>query len=381
MALINKLEAIGDAIRAKNGSEDKYTLEGMVTAIGAIETGGGGGGADIEPVVLSGDCAYACAGKLGSEFIKLYGNKISTNYVGDADHMFYGSTVEHIPFAINFNSSGSSYMNNLFESCNQLKELPEMNNAYPGNISKLFYSCYNLRYLPENLGESWNWNLAHTSNSFNSSNLFQYCYSLRKIPDSFMSHLWGLQTSSYAPIYNLFDSCYNLDEINNLPVQQATLTTNRFSYTFDNCHRIKSLTFATNEDGTAKTAEWKSQTIDLSKNVGYASYTSRITDFNSGITAADKAPTADYQTFKAFVEANPDNWWTDSQYWARYDKQSAIETINSLPDTSAYLASKGGTNTIKFKNNQGSSKGEDISQLSAEQIAVATAKGWTVTFA
>lgn len=39
MALTDKLTAIGNAIRAKNGATDKYTLEGMATAIGGIETG------------------------------------------------------------------------------------------------------------------------------------------------------------------------------------------------------------------------------------------------------------------------------------------------------------------------------------------------------
>lgn len=39
MALTDKLTAIGDAIRAKKGTTDKYTLEGMAAAIDSIETG------------------------------------------------------------------------------------------------------------------------------------------------------------------------------------------------------------------------------------------------------------------------------------------------------------------------------------------------------
>lgn len=39
MALIDKLTAIGDAIRAKNGTTDKLSLSGMVTAINNISTG------------------------------------------------------------------------------------------------------------------------------------------------------------------------------------------------------------------------------------------------------------------------------------------------------------------------------------------------------
>lgn len=39
MALTNKLSAIGDAIRSKNGETGKYTLEQMATKITEIQTG------------------------------------------------------------------------------------------------------------------------------------------------------------------------------------------------------------------------------------------------------------------------------------------------------------------------------------------------------
>ena len=45
MALIEKLNAIGDAIREKTGGTDKLTLDGMVEAIAEIQTGAGGGDA------------------------------------------------------------------------------------------------------------------------------------------------------------------------------------------------------------------------------------------------------------------------------------------------------------------------------------------------
>jgi hypothetical protein len=61
--------------------------------------------------------------------------------------------------------------------------------------------------------------------------------------------------------------------------------------------------------------------------------------------------------------------------YSRYNHDSAVETINSLPDTSAY-----GTNTIKFKGASGAlTDGGAINTLTEEEIAVAAAKGWTVT--
>ena len=67
--------------------------------------------------------------------------------------------------------------------------------------------------------------------------------------------------------------------------------------------------------------------------------------------------------------------------YSRYNHDSAVATINSLPDTSAYLAANGGTNTIKFKGAAGSATdGGAINTLTEEEIAVATAKGWTCSF-
>ena len=66
--------------------------------------------------------------------------------------------------------------------------------------------------------------------------------------------------------------------------------------------------------------------------------------------------------------------------FSRYNHDSAVETINSLPDTSEYLATAGGTNTIKFRNYSGAcTDGGGTNDLTPEEIAVATAKGWTVT--
>jgi len=88
---------------------------------------------------------------------------------------------------------------------------------------------------------------------------------------------------------------------------------------------------------------------------------------------------ASYEALK-----NQDEWYTSLPEYSRYNHDSAVRTINSLPDTSAYLATAGGTNTIKFENatNKGSATdGGAIADLTAAEIAVATAKGWTVVLA
>jgi hypothetical protein len=97
---------------------------------------------------------------------------------------------------------------------------------------------------------------------------------------------------------------------------------------------------------------------------------------NSGITADKEVKDdATYQALK-----NDPDWFTQKLEYSRYNHDSAVATINSLPDTSAYLATAGGTNTIKFKGAAGSATdGGAINTLTEEEIAVAIAKGWTVT--
>ena len=256
-----------------------------------------------------------------------------------------------------------------------------MNNLDVGAINNLFYDCYRLRNIPDNFASSWSWNsLEEFTSAYggNQSNMFGYCYSLRSIPMNIIKSGNPYANHNYSYFYNGFNYCYVVDELINLPIPytKATWTSNAFNKTFDFCYRLKNLTFALQDNGSPFIVKWKSQIIDLSNYVGYSSDSDRCTDYNSGITA-DKEVTDD-TTYQALKD-DPD-WFTTNVAYSRYNHDSAVETINSLPDTSAYLAEKGGTNTIKFKGASGSATDSGaINTLTEEEIAVATARGWTVT--
>ena len=69
MALTDKLSAIGNAIRAKTGGTELLTLDAMPNEIASIQTGGGGG-IQVEPIVLTGSQEYGCAGIISSTYTK-----------------------------------------------------------------------------------------------------------------------------------------------------------------------------------------------------------------------------------------------------------------------------------------------------------------------
>ena len=269
-----------------------------------------------------------------------------------------------------------------FSDCSTLTALPNFdwsstsigapNNSF--SISYIFYNCGNLRTIPDTFFSDIPLSDSYTSN-VSGDNMFAYCYSLRKLPD--LSWFDGKNTyiGGSSIYYYIFYQCFSLDEIVDLPVFKASNspTRNGFEKGFDNCFRIKEMTFKTGTDSAPRAdSGWKSQVIDLSEHVGYYAYnTQPILGYNSGITA-DKEVTDDasYQALK-----NDPDWFTGNVAYSRYNHDSAVNTINSLPDCAAF-----GTNTIKFLGASGlSTDGGAINTLTAEEIAVATAKGWTVT--
>lgn len=334
-----------------------------------------------EPIVLTNNQSYGCSGALAGIYINIFGNTITTKDIYNTNNMFDSNNiVEYIPFDININAATSRNMNNMFYGCESLKELPKIYNARPQSVNYIFYNCKSLKEIPEDFSDTWNFNDLHTQTYYYLSHTFELCCALRKIPKSFLKEIYNKGNStSYAPYYYMFRECYALDEIDGLPIQNATITSNMFTYAFNNCSRLKRIVFNLQEDGSPYVVNWKSQVIDLSYGVriGYAYSIHWIIDY-SDITADKKVNNdATYQALK-----NDPDWFTVDSTYSRYNHDSAVETINSLPDTSAYLAANGGTNTIKFNSNSGSATdGGAINTLTEEEIAVATAKGWTVSFA
>lgn len=368
--LVNEssLTGIADAIRSKNGSTDTYKPSEMAAAITAI-SGGGGSGPEIpeEAFVLSGNCNYWDYNGKWDKFIAAYADKWSTSNIVDASNMFNGCKLAQIPFEINLGNY--PLLSNMFSN-SYLTVLPKIvGNNITIQGTQYFLDNTHIKNIPDdyfnfigNIYNSWT----------NVSAMFSSAQYLRNFPSSV--NIIPQKSSNTSFLYSFYrsmcDRCYVLDEINNLGVATlSTLTSNSFSSAFESCARLKNITF---ESG--KTANWANQTIELSSYVGYANNSLNITI--NGITADKQVK--DDATYKALKD-DPD-WWTTNVAYSRYNHDSAVATINSLPDTSAYLTANGGTNTIMFKGAAGSATdGGAINALTEEEIAVATAKGWTIT--
>ena len=327
-----------------------------------------------EELTISGNCSYRFSGDNWTWFLKKYKDRLIFNNINEASNMFSGSpSIKSLDFDIIFDDS-QSYIkaDNMFSNCDNLKNIRKIVNLKGREISSMFRGCQRLRYLPQFENFSFiDYDYAQLQD------FFSYCRSLRSIPEEFLKKLStsrGNQTF-YSLGYGSFYNCDSLDEIKGINIRSRNVTSNLFSNTFDYCSRVKNIIFAKEDNGSPYIATWKNQTINLTTNVGYASTEDYIILRNSGITLDKKV--IDDTTYQA-LKNDPD-WFTLKKEYSRYNHDSAVATINSLPDTSAYLAEKGGTNTIKFMGDAGSATdGGAINTLTEEEIAVATAKGWTV---
>ena len=327
---------------------------------------------------LTGDISYKFASGSWDWFIEKYGHQITTTDLTSLKSTFSGSKLSAIPFSLN--ATTGSYKTCDFEStflhCSNLTSVPTI----AGRVShfyEVFSGCSKLTTIPDSLGEL-DFTSIHTQYGNVGTN-FKECYSLRYIPKTLLQNLYSTGGSgSSIPYYYQFTNCYSLDVIDGFAIPPAQFTENKLGYAhcFDNCHRLKTMKFDINADGTPKTATWKNQVLELNNYIGYAQYASTF-DGNFGFTTATQV--SDAATYEA-LKNNADYWTADINY-SRYNHDSAVETINSMPDTSAYLAANGGTNTIKFKGESGKlTDGGAINTLTEEEIAVAVAKGWTISF-
>jgi hypothetical protein len=384
MALINKLNNLGDSIRAKTGLTELLTIDEMAEAVDGIE------GAEPLPEeafsfsMWDGENAFHRGN--WDWFIERYGDKITTGDLYSCSRMFYYSTAEEIPFDINLTSSGSvPNLGYMFYQCSNLKSLPNINIATPlkiptsgysmVDITEMFSSCKNLREIPYDYLDTFvadgYWEAREALKATGKQNCFKECFSLRNMPNVLPFANYG-GTGYYNSAYNqLFYRCHAMDEITDLIVEPMAYTSNAFRNTFEGCSRVKNITFETNEDGSPIAINWKNQTIDLNA-LPTNTTAGMILNYNSGITADKEVKDAvSYEALK-----NDDDWFTTKlDYW-RYNRTSAVATINSLPDVSA-----GSGNTIKFKGAAGAlTDGGAINTMTEEEIAVATAKGWTVSY-
>jgi hypothetical protein len=304
---------------------------------------------------IKGACTYSFSGEAWNWFLINYADKLTSKDITNANNMFYSNPIERIPVTLNLSTSCDT--SSMFKQCKKLQELPPITNFTPGN--ELCLDCLSLTSLNGNV-------FTVIGSNFPANKLFPSCYKLKSLGDLFKNVPDVIAGNSIFGMYDTFNYCYSLKEITDLPYVYSTYGDYYFfGACFKNCAGLRKLTFRNQVVGvTTKTC-----TLDLTSDVGWVD---RTTGLNRGLPESKMVNSVEtYQALK-----NDPDWWASYVEYSSYNHDSAVETINSLPDVSI----NGVKNTIKFKGIAGSkTDGGAINTLTPEEIAVADAKGWLVT--
>ena len=372
------LTDIADAIRTKTGGSSPIAVEDMATEIGTISGGG------VSSISISGDCTNFMVSEAAKNmYLALNSPEVVMTNVSNLVNAFAGNggcpIDDYSKFKINsFINAGTVGLSGLFNSNTGLTKLPKLNASITSLGSAPSQNLFNGTKITS-IPSDWETNLDVTKlkdgTSWNCSGWFQACYRLRSIPSSWLPNLYNSATgtnSGQKMWQYLFYGCYGLSEIDGFPCPDLSYTNNRFVYTFDQCCTLKTLKFVTNS-GTAYTRSWKNQTIDLSGSVGH--FTNGQDGTAAGLSSSKRITDA---ASYALLKNDPDAWTTDINY-SRFDHDSAVALINSLPDTSAVSTPSSPLNKVMFKSGAGASTDAGaISTLTQAEIDVAVNKGWTV---
>ena len=347
-----ELTSIANAIRTKGGTQaDLVYPTGFVSAINDIPTGGGG------TVNLTGVCDYAFFGNAGKQLIDNI--TFTTNDITTADYMFMQYTGATIPFTLNFSTQGEVVIRNMFNWCQNLTTIPTLNlngatisRSY--GFNNMFQNCYNIQNIPDFL-DGVDLSFLHNSTGNMFGNMFNSCSSLTSISPALLGKLYN-KFNTTNRFQNMFNDCISLTALNNFAAfgedTTTSVSTNVFQTSlFARLKSCSSITFSCN--GTVRL--YSNQDIQLTGFLGYSTSSADWSKdtFSGGHSMADSV----------------------------YDHDSLVETIASLPDTSSVSPPANPTNKLTIQNGLGAnSVNGGVNDLTAEEIAAATNKGWALNY-
>lgn len=398
-------------IKLRDGSGVEQTYTGVDTITVPLADGSGTWtyGLTDEELTFKGYVGdYALSFGFGQKILDKYHDRIKFIDLKECQHIF--ASIDSLEkdyigdFVLNANDLRLQSLFGTFES----RRLPKI----VGKVSRDSSNCQypfrsGWRYVKDpseliKMIEGIDWS---NCTEYNFYSWFEDTYALRGtgFPTIFYDLMRKWNSSNYCPYESLYYNAYALDEALDIPVFDVEMTSNKMGSFCNRAGRVKNIVFET-DSGTPKKVKWKSQTINLTNYVGYmqGNVGELPSDFkwSDDFLATDNVCYDYYSTGldgvkKRYNELkNSNNWYSSgnmnipyngssvylSLLFSRYNHGSMVATINSLPDTSEYLASAGGTNTIKFKKYMGDlTDGGGASNLTEQEIAVAAAKGWTVS--
>lgn len=396
------LTGIADAIRSKTGASGTILPTQMATQIGNIQTGGITLASGLPISGVNGYKSYEVQKLINENFFDdIYCPELTYLSLNGMYSFLYGDIdwSSKIISTIDMGFQGRLNMQAMYQYSEIVKPHKFVFNFVGGNngtridglnCAYMFQSCSYMVEVPNDF-ITYGYGVPDIRSGqayyCNHNGVFYQCNNLVSIPDNFLVEYTSKQDygtySSKAYCYQAFVDCHVLDQVIGCGIPNVngntTMTDNAFWYVVHNCYRLKRFTCATN-NGTPYIANIINQQLDMTT-CGYLPMTGNM------VNKPSSWPEENWPSFE--------NWITDqSSYntyknhsravacgvgWSRYNHSSMVETINSLPDTSAVSLPSNPTNRIIFASGQGSLTDEGGPEnLTQQEIQVATDKGWQV---
>ena len=293
----------------------------------------------------------------------VYAPLIDTSNVTNMSNMFNGCiNLQTVP---QFNTSNVTKMTQMFVNCSSLETIPLLDTSNVTAMDYMFSSCSSLKTIPQ----------LNTTNVTKMNNMFSYCYSLKSIP--------LLDTSNVTAMERMFMNCESLNEIPLLDTSNVTNMTFMFNY----CRSLNEIPLLNTSNVTNMSNMFAN--CQILKTIPQLN-TSKVTNMNnmfSYSTALTSIPLLEcgnvtnmkdiFGGFYTYSNLTDLGGFKDLKVSVTSDfldkcpnltVDSLMNVINNLYDLTANGLSG---QSLKFSQT-------NLVKLSEEQIAVATAKGWTL---
>lgn len=394
-------------IKLRDGSGVEQTYTGVDTITVPLADGSGNftyGLTDEELTITTGNYLFANTSPLYKNCL-LYINRANFDNVDGMQQMFYNNSKVVDLSNITIKLYGSVSISQAFANCINLRKLPNfvttVGTFNSNQFFRAFENCYKLEQEEFDKFIKLDFSTTPQSPAFNNNYNLKHI-DLTQAVNGFIP--WG---EIYWSFQRLIGVEPNLRTIK-LPAWNPKQDSKPFetsSYywgTWDNMTMLDSITFSTEENGVATKAKIKNCLIYIENDYGCGSTMTGLMSYpDEPLTKDDNVfkditgSTCTIERIKAGYERvkNRPNWCSVYDYsmnyqgktiyprilTSRFNHKSMVDLINTLPDTSEYIAAKGGTNTLKLCRYMGDlTDGGGASNLTEEEIAVATAKGWTI---
>ena len=276
--------------------------------------------------------------------------KIDTSKVTNMNGMFRECYA--LTFVPLFDTSNVTNMQHMFVYCRNLPTVPLFDTSKVTNMGSMFSICTNLKSVP----------LFNTSNVTYMRAMFELCNALTTVPlfdTSKVTDMNGMfrgcdalttvplfDTSKVTDLGRMFDDCPNLTSV---PLFDTSNVINYDSF-ISGCPNLKTL-----------------HELDCSKIQGTSNRTANISTY-SGTELVDFGGFKDLG--KSFISSSNDNYGSaDLKYIATLSYESCMNVINKVYDMNLTTLTR--TPKIRFH-------ATPYALLSADDIAIATSKGWAV---